>query len=79
MRFRELLTYVKNPSLGQNPYAYEDYSQYVPRGHYTRNEKFKKYFKTMMWYGRIDFKLKPGTKEPAITHGKKMCVRRHPW
>jgi len=23
----------------------EDYSQYVPRGHYTRNEDFKKYFK----------------------------------
>jgi len=75
LRFRELLTYVKNPSLGQNPYAYEDYSQYVPRGHYTRNEKFKKYFKTMMWYGRIDFKLKPGTKEPAITHGKKMTLQ----
>jgi hypothetical protein len=75
LKFRELLTYVKNPSLGQNPYAYEDYSQYVPRGHYTRNEKFKKYFKTMMWYGRIDFKLKPGTKEPAITHGKKMTLQ----
>jgi len=75
LKFRELLTYVKNPSLGENPYAYEDYSQYVPRGHYTRNEKFKKYFKTMMWYGRIDFKLKPGTKEPAITHGKKMTLQ----
>ncbi|MFO7948400.1 MAG: DUF3160 domain-containing protein [Armatimonadota bacterium] len=31
----------------------EDYSQYVPRGHYTRSEKLKKYFKAMMWYGRI--------------------------
>jgi len=26
----------------------EDYSQYVPRGHYTRSEKLKKYFKAMM-------------------------------
>jgi len=31
----------------------EDYSQYVPRGHYTKTEKLKNYFKAMMWYGRI--------------------------
>lgn len=73
--FRELLTYVENPSLYTTPYAYEDYSQYIPRGHYTRNEKFKKYFKAMMWYGRIDFKLKPGAKEPAITHGRMMTLQ----
>jgi len=73
--FRELLTYVENPSLYTTPYAYEDYSQYVPRGHYTRNEKFKTYFKAMMWYGRIDFKLKPGAKEPAITHGQMMTLQ----
>ncbi len=36
----------------------EDYSQYVPRGHYTRSEKLKKYFKAMMWYGRMAFLLK---------------------
>jgi hypothetical protein len=36
----------------------EDYSQYVPRGHYTLSEEFKKYFKTMMWYGRMTFRLK---------------------
>jgi hypothetical protein len=35
----------------------EDYSQYVPRGHYTRNENFKRYFRAMMWYGRISFHL----------------------
>jgi len=29
----------------------EDYSQYVPRGHYTKSEKLKNYFKSMMWYG----------------------------
>lgn len=38
----------------------EDYSQYVPRGHYTRSEKLKRYFKTMMWYGRISFLMKGG-------------------
>jgi len=36
----------------------EDYSQYVPRGHYTRSEQLKRYFKTMMWYGRMAFLLK---------------------
>lgn len=35
----------------------EDYSQYVPRGHYTRNNDFKRYFRAMMWYGRITFFL----------------------
>ncbi|MFH1282421.1 MAG: DUF3160 domain-containing protein [bacterium] len=37
----------------QNPeYGYKvDYSQFVPRGHYTKSEKLKKYFMAMMWYG----------------------------
>lgn len=38
----------------------EDYSQYIPRGHYTRSEQLKRYFKTMMWYGRMAFLLKGG-------------------
>jgi len=75
LEFRELLTYVENPNLMMTPYAYEDYSQYVPRGHYTRNEKFRRYFKALMWYGRIDFKLKPGKAEPALTHGRKMTLQ----
>ena len=36
----------------------EDYSQYVPRGHYTTDEELKKYFKAMMWYGRMTLLLK---------------------
>jgi len=36
----------------------EDYSQYVPRGHYTRSFILQKYFKSMMWYGRMAFLLK---------------------
>ncbi|MCK4787687.1 MAG: DUF3160 domain-containing protein [Desulfobacteraceae bacterium] len=36
----------------------EDYSQYVPRGHYTRSEDLKRYFRTLMWYGRMAFLLK---------------------
>ncbi len=36
----------------------EDYSQYVPRGHYTKSEDLKAYFKAMMYLGRITFRLK---------------------
>jgi hypothetical protein len=36
------------------PYAV-DYSQFIPRGHYTRTEKLKKYFYTVMWYGLFPF------------------------
>ncbi|MCK4387179.1 MAG: DUF3160 domain-containing protein [Dehalococcoidia bacterium] len=43
----------------RNPYS-EDYSQYVPRGHYTRSEALKRYFKAAMWYGRMAFLLKGG-------------------
>lgn len=31
----------------------EDYSQYVSRGHYTKSEKLKNYFKAVMWFGRM--------------------------
>ena len=37
----------------------EDYSQYVPRGHYTRNDTLRVYFKQMMWYGRMMFRVSP--------------------
>lgn len=35
----------------------EDYSQYTPRGHYTKSEALKQYFRTMMWYGRLTFRF----------------------
>jgi len=75
IKFRALLDYIEKPSLFTHPYAYEDYSQYLPRGHYTRNDLFRKYFKVMMWYGRIDFKLKPGKHNQAVFHGKKMTLQ----
>lgn len=31
----------------------EDWSQYVPRGHYTRSEALMRYFRAMMWHGRM--------------------------
>ena len=38
---------------------YEDYSQYIPRGHYTTSEKLTNYFKAMMWHGRMSMLLRP--------------------
>lgn len=32
-----------------------DYTQFNPRGHYTRTERFKRFFKAMMWYGLAPF------------------------
>ena len=37
---------------------HEDYTQYIPRGHYTTDEQLTAYFQTMMWYGRMTFRLK---------------------
>ncbi len=42
----------------------EDYTQYIPRGHYTLGEDLKAYFKSMMWYGRMTFRLK--TLDPEV-------------
>lgn len=42
----------------------EDYTQYIPRGHYTLSEDLSAYFKSMMWYGRMTFRLQ--TQDPTI-------------
>jgi hypothetical protein len=42
----------------------EDYTQYIPRGHYTLSEELEAYFRSMMWYGRMTFRLK--TRDPEI-------------
>ncbi len=52
----------------------EDYSQYTPRGHYTRSEQLKRYFKTMMWYGHTAFYINPG--EPDITLEEALSLTR---
>jgi len=56
----ELALIEKHEGFTNSPiYIYkEDYSQYIPRGHYTRSEKLKNYFKAFMWYGRISMLLK---------------------
>ncbi len=45
------------PDLPPDQKLIEVYGQYTPRGHYTRSEDLKMYFKAMMWYGRLTFRL----------------------
>lgn len=35
----------------------EDFSQFKPRGHYTDSPELEKYFRSMMWLGRVDFRM----------------------
>lgn len=34
----------------------EDYTQYIPRSHYTSSEELSRYFRAMMWYGRMSLR-----------------------
>jgi len=36
-----------------------DYSQFTPRGHYTRTKALTQYFQSMIWLGRTEFYLSP--------------------
>lgn len=49
----------------------EDYTQYIPRGHYTRNEALQAYFRAMMWYGRMTFRIL----EPTDPEGREETRR----
>ena len=49
-----------SPLMGkyQTPGMQEDYTQYGPRSHYTKNTILRDYFRAMMYYGRMNFLLK---------------------
>jgi predicted negative regulator of RcsB-dependent stress response len=36
----------------------QDYTQFTPRSHYTKNSILRSYFRAMMWYGRNNFPVK---------------------
>jgi hypothetical protein len=46
-----------SPILGN--FSQLDYSQFKPRGHYTKNDTLKAYFRSMMWYGWAIFTMEP--------------------
>ncbi|MBN2352366.1 MAG: DUF3160 domain-containing protein [Spirochaetales bacterium] len=49
----ELIDNAAGFALSPNFQYKEDYSQYKPRGHYTKNGVLSAYFRAMMWFGRI--------------------------
>src|SRR5262249_46587309 len=51
----------------------EDYSQYVPRGHYTRSETLQRYFRALMYAGRVGFVLQ----ESKATEVSAALAERH--
>ncbi|MFQ6674448.1 MAG: DUF3160 domain-containing protein, partial [Fidelibacterota bacterium] len=50
--------YVTMPLFTETP-RHLDFSQFTVRGHYTQSEALGRYFKAMMWLGRMDFFLSP--------------------
>jgi len=59
-----------------------DFSQFKPRGHYTQTREWyqpvslRKYFRTMMWLGRMDFYLTPPPVPPFENPWTKEEIRR---
>ena len=51
---------LKDPYRGDQPTRiyggerFPDFSQFKPRGHYTKNQPLRNYFRCMMWLGRVD-------------------------
>lgn len=41
-----------------------DYSRFIPRGHYTKSEKLKRFFRAMTWYGLMPFSM-TNNRQPA--------------
>lgn len=75
---KELQLIEKHQGFAESPlFAYkEDYSQYVPRGHYTKSEDLKRYFKAMMWYGRLVFLAKGKDVDPkALITGEEAKIQ----
>ena len=54
------LTNIPSSSLISNSaiFGYQvDYTQFIIRGHYSDSEKLQRYFKALIWYGIMDFKI----------------------
>lgn len=52
-----------------------DYSQFTPRGHYTRNKDFERFFRAMMWYGQVPFCLYTKDEDGNITRNEEQTVQ----
>lgn len=47
---------IGNPGVSLVEALKEDYTQYIPRGHYAKSKELMSYFQAMMWYGRMTFR-----------------------
>ncbi|MGI5107055.1 DUF3160 domain-containing protein [Treponema socranskii] len=57
------------------PSVKDDFSQYAPRGHYTKNGVLEAYFRAMMWYGRIHFLIaRADVEEGAVLETEKAAL-----
>lgn len=66
--YEQIMTAIAEEAYAEMPlFSYVDrkldFSQFKVRSHYTETEELGRYFKTMMWLGRIDFLLTDGTEE----------------
>ena len=52
-----------------------DFSQFTPRGHYTRNQGLKKYFSAMIWLGRTEILITNPKNEPIQNHSEEDLQR----
>jgi hypothetical protein len=54
----------------------EDYSQFKPRGHYSRAEGFQRYFRGLVWYGRMTFRISPpAARQPGASLSEQAVQR----
>ncbi|WP_049784683.1 DUF3160 domain-containing protein [Sediminispirochaeta smaragdinae] len=60
-----LILAAAGPQISPNFHYNEDYTQYKPRGHYTKNGVLEAYFRTMMWFGRLHMYISTGN-DPVI-------------
>ncbi|RLN55533.1 hypothetical protein BBJ28_00002767 [Nothophytophthora sp. Chile5] len=51
-----------------------DFSQFKPRGHYTKSEELKRYFRAMMWLGTVDFRIAGGRDQAEDLHQLQCAV-----
>ena len=42
---------------------WDDFSQFKPRGHYEQSDRLRRYFKTVMWLGRMDLRIADGDRD----------------
>jgi hypothetical protein len=56
----------KAPALYGRQGVIVDWSQFAPRGHYTESEQLQRYFRALMWLGRVDLGFALGSPDPAF-------------